>query len=373
MKMLILLIYSLISRFSHAESWPEDFSYFPQIQTQVHANQIIEAFNQILVEENLIPFKTGPLKDASPYWLDQGYSDREMNRAVFLKLGLKPKNQKFANRLIVHPDGFLFHFVSSPELTTTAFFYKFDRRSVENQIAKLEKVLRKNSSHFQSPTKWEIFSQVAVSTARAEICENPPRLRQDLHFQAVSQTADQNEGTSRLGACLLSSWDGFRHSAPRKVSGIPEFIGEVMSNPKEAWSSIVHSFENLKSVAFNIKEEIKKGLEASKSLPESLTSEIVCGLVAELGPDFLLMAAGGVGAAKLAVVVAAYIKRLSSLQNFLKAVAALQTIHGKIMLPAEFFKKLIRGEIPASTLQSIERYAQNNLPSLALGAAKCGL
>lgn len=370
---MLIIFSSLFSEQAKAQSLPADFAYQVPFETRVPDVKSQKIFNEIFQDQDFIPLKNTLLINASNSGIDQIYTNSTMTKSVFIKYGLRPKDKSYLNRVLPQPNGFLFHFQTPDQVPVAVFFHSVSKTVMNQIIATMKRDLAKQKEITGASAKWQFAKEYFVNKAQAaQVCLPSDSVKTGTApLAAISAKVKTNDVTRAVGSCIVEAWNGLTNSTLRKAANIGTFLEDLVKKPQEAWSSVVNGFNQLVHFAKNFKTEMAKAWAGISQLDGELDEEIVCAFLGEIGPDVILMLAGGVAVAKVSMAIAEYGQRLAMVKKFLASIAKAKAANSSEGLPAGFLMRLIRGEISPSQLQTIDRLSENNIPLLARGAATC--
>lgn len=369
----LTIFWSFFSQSVKAQNLPADFAYQVPFETRIPDLQSQNIIDEIFQNQDFIPLRKNLLTAATNSGIDQIYTNSTMTKSVFIKYGVSPKNKNHLNRILPHPDGFLFHFQTPDQVDVAVFFHSVSKTMMNQIISAVKKDLSKQKEVKGSSAKWKFAKKYLISEAQAaQVCLPTDQVKTSISpLVAISAAVKTNEVTRAVGSCIVEAWNGLANSTLRKAAKVGTFLEDLGNKPQEAWSSVVNGFNHLVHFAKNFKTEMTKAWAGVSQLAGELDEEILCPFLGEIGPDVILMLAGGVAVAKVTLAIAEYGQRLAMVSKFLTAIAKAKSVNSGEGLPLGFLKRLIRGEISPTQLKTIDRLSENNVPLLARGAAAC--
>ncbi len=375
MKVILTLIifWGFFSGQAKAQDLPADFAYQVPFETQVPDVKSQIMFDKIFQDQDFIPLKAAFLTAGSTSGIDQIYTNSTMTKSVFIKYGVRPRGKSYLNRVLPHPEGFLFHFQTPDQVPVAVFFHNVSKTMMNQIIAVVKRDLSKQKEVVGSSAKLKFAEKYFLSEAQAaQVCLPTDPVKTGMApLAAISAKVKTNDVTRAVGSCIVEAWNGLANSTLRKAANIGTFLEDMVKKPQEAWGNVVNGFNQLVHFAKNFRTEMTKAWAGASQLASELDEEIICAFLGEIGPDVILMLAGGVAVAKVTMAIAEYGQRLAMVRKFLTYIAKAKSVNPSEGLPAGFLKRLIRGEISPAQLQTIDRLTENNVPFLARGAASC--
>jgi hypothetical protein len=180
-------------------------------------------------------------------------------------------------------------------------------------------------------------------------------------------------GTPGMGPldCLIPMIQGAWEATGGMAVSAVQSIRNLATDPRGWWDSKVEQVKNLREFVMNFGVKMQELGAAFMALPAQTKTMMICMFAGSLGSSVLLsMLSGGAG---MAAVMARVNTFMISLLRLERVIALMQRMGKVAMMPAEFFRRLARGEVGDRMLDSLDIFARKNMDDMIVGAMACAI
>ena len=283
------------------------------------------------------------------FGVDQIATDLLMNRAVFIKFGIKISSTE--NEVIKVGDdrAYNLHFGSQ---YVAVFFHNFPLGESDELVFKLKKRLGSDLdfSFFRS-FKNEMYPMAVAAVINSQPCAGKgPTNRLPLEFPAV------------VSRCIVTALTATRSDLDSKL--------QLLLHPEQLWMKAREKFQELKQISLQLMNVAKDFSYSNFKLDPETLLDMTCGLVGSMLPDIAIALVTGVGVSKLAETAYEMLSKLTKFKRILETISVARRTGKAVADTKKVFQNIFSGRV-TPLLEKISSQAAKYSASAAMGVLSC--
>lgn len=244
--------------------------------------------------------------------VDQGFFARDLSRAVFVKYDVDLKHEFFSGARAKVDDATVIHGKTLSGHSFAMLFYGFS----DSEFASVEKSVREAAGDMKRESALLRLMIPRACAAEAD-CSGRDSVIAGL-TKALGGVV-RNDVVESIVSCGLSGVSG----AVTSLGDDLKAAGKFLTNPIGAFRETVAQFKAIKEAVVVLGSHFDDFVKAAPRIPPELLRTIACSLGGQLLPKLAMLAVGGAGAAKLAMMAARLIPTFKKLIELFESISKL--------------------------------------------------